>query len=56
MIGKTQAGRLLLCARYELGPEQVIEVVVCATGDPALEWVCKQTGIRVWTPPDDPAC
>lgn len=54
VIGQTQAGRLLLCARYEREPEQVTEVVVCAKGDPALEWVCEQLGIRVWTPQDDP--
>lgn len=55
VIGQTQAGQLLLCARYELEPEQVTEVVVCAKGDPALEWVCEQLGISVWTPPGDPA-
>lgn len=55
VIGQTQAGRLLLCARYGLEPEQVSEVVVCATGDPALEWVCEQLGIMVWTPQVDPA-
>ena len=50
VIGQTQAGRLLLCARYELDPEQVTEVVVCVTSDPALEWVCQQLVIKVWTP------
>lgn len=49
VIGQTQAGRYLLCARYGLDRDQVREVVVCAKGDAALEWVCKQLNIFVWT-------
>jgi len=50
VIGQTQAGRLLLCARYEFDPELVREVVVCEQRDAALEWVCAKLGIEVWTP------
>ena len=52
VIGQTQAGRLLLLARYNLNPADVREVVVCANGDAALEWVCCELGIRVWIPND----
>lgn len=55
VIGQTQAGRLLLCARYGLDLEQVSEVVVCATRDPALEWVCERLRITVWSPQVDPS-
>jgi hypothetical protein len=45
VIGQAIAGRDMFKRDYD--PRTVEPVVVCARGDPALEWVCRQNGIRV---------
>ena len=45
VIGQAIAGRDMFERDY--GPQTIEPVVVCETGDPALEWVCRQNGIRV---------
>jgi hypothetical protein len=45
VIGQAIAGRDMFERNYE--PRTVEPVVVCGSGDPALEWVCRQNGIRV---------
>ena len=45
VIGQAIAGRDMFERDY--GPRTVEPVVVCGTGDPALEWVCRRNGIRV---------
>lgn len=45
VIGQAIAARDMFKRDY--GPRTVEPVVVCGRGDPALEWVCRQNGIRV---------
>ena len=45
VIGQAIAGRDLFERDYE--PRTIEPVVVCGSGDPALEWVCRRNGIRV---------
>lgn len=45
VIGQAIAGRDMFERDYD--PRTVEPVVVCGTGDPALEWVCRRNGIRV---------
>lgn len=45
VIGQAIAGRDMFERDYE--PRTVEPVVVCGSGDPALEWVCRRNGIRV---------
>lgn len=45
VIGQAIAGRDMFERDYD--PRTVEPVVVCGSGDPALEWVCRRNGIRV---------
>jgi len=45
VVGQAIAGRDLFERDYD--PVTVEPVVVCGSGDPALEWVCRQNGVRV---------
>lgn len=45
VIGQAIAGRDLFERDYS--PATTESVVVCGSGDPALEWVCRRNGIRV---------
>lgn len=45
VIGQAIAARDMF--RRDYNPRTVEPVVVCGRGDPALEWVCRQNGIRV---------
>lgn len=45
VIGQAIAARDMFRRDYD--PRTVEPVVVCGRGDPALEWVCRQNGIRV---------
>jgi len=45
VIGQAIAGRDMFERDY--GPQTVEPVVVCGSGDSALEWVCRRNGIRV---------
>ncbi len=45
VIGQAIAGRDMFERDYE--PRSIEPVVVCGSGDPALEWVCRRNGIRV---------
>lgn len=45
VVGQAIAGRDLFDRDY--GPVTVEPVVVCGSGDPALEWVCRKNGVRV---------
>lgn len=45
VIGQAIAGRDLFERDYD--PGTVEPVVVCGSGDPALEWICRRNGIRV---------
>jgi len=45
VIGQAIAAREMFERDY--APRTVEPVVVCGRGDPALEWVCRQNGIRV---------
>lgn len=44
-IGQVIAGRTMFKEQY--GVKNVKGVVICVKGDSALEWVCKQHGIKV---------
>lgn len=45
VIGQAIAAREMFKRDYD--PRTIEPVVVCGRGDPALEWVCRQNGIRV---------
>lgn len=45
VIGQAIAGRDLFERDYN--PSTTEPVVVCGSGDPALEWVCRRNGVRV---------
>jgi hypothetical protein len=45
VIGQAIAGRDMFHRDYE--PRTIEPVIVCGSGDPALEWVCRRNGIRV---------
>jgi hypothetical protein len=45
VIGQAIAGQDMFQRDYNPGTAE--PVVVCGSGDPALEWVCRQNGIRV---------
>lgn len=45
VIGQAIAGKDMFARDYE--PGTIAPVVVCGSGDPALEWVCRRNGIRV---------
>jgi len=45
VIGQATAGQDMFERDYD--PRTIEPVVVCETGDPALEWVCRRNGIRV---------
>lgn len=45
VIGQAIAGRDMFERDYD--PRTIEPVVVCGSGDPALEWVCRRNGIRV---------
>lgn len=45
VIGQAIAGRDMF--ERDFKPRTIEPVVVCGSGDPALEWVCRRNGIRV---------
>lgn len=45
VIGQVIAGADMFKRQY--GTEMVATVILCEEGNPALEWVCQQRGIRV---------
>jgi hypothetical protein len=46
VIGQVVVGATMMSIEYNATP--LLKTIVCKIGDPALEIICKQMGIRVW--------
>jgi len=46
VIGQVIVGATMMSIEYDANP--LVKTIVCKIGDPALEIICKQMGIRVW--------
>jgi hypothetical protein len=46
VIGQVVVGATMMSIEYNATP--LVKTILCKIGDPALEIICKQMGIRVW--------
>jgi len=48
-FGQAVAGADMIKKQYK--PRKVTPVIVYEIGDPAMEWVCRKHGVRIWQSP-----